>query len=957
MPSLGALRAAVSPDLSSAMRDFVRYRREHLTGDEKGEGQIFLEHLFQAFGHAGLRQAGASLEARLRRRSGSQKRISFADCIWKPRVLIEMKKAREPLARHYEQALENWFRAVPDRPRYIVLCNFDEFWIYDFNHQLEEPLDRLRLEELPRRWEALAFLLPEEAPPTLRNDLVAVTRGSAARVSAVFNHLVDRGTDRLVAQRFVLQCVMAMFAEDIGLLPAHLFTHAVTDAANGGSAYDLLFGLFREMNSPGVTPGGRYVGTPYFNGGLYHHVFPVELEKAELELLLASVVEDWSLVRPAIFGTLFEQSLGKAERHAYGAHFTSELDVMKVVRPTIVEPYQARIEAASSLAELGRIEQELIALRILDPACGSGNFLYLAYRALRKLEKRLQERQDELRRGSNVERMQLAFVSAMQFHGIDINPFAVEIAKATLMLARKLAADELGDERPVLPLDNLDANFIVGDALDVAWPRADVIIGNPPFLGRNKVVEERGAAYAAWLAQRFPGVGDKSNYVVYWFRRAHELLPSHGRAGLVGTSAIRRGTTGAASLDYVVDHGGVIYDAVQSQRWSGEAAVTVSIVNWTKQPVAGMRRLWLAEGTVPMPIAEIPSSLSPTIDLRSAKPLRANAHPKVCFQGQTPGHHGFVLSPDEARDLVARDPASRAVVQPYLIGDELTGSGVPERFVIDIDAPDAMTAAAVAPAAFQRIRQLVLPERQKAAEEEQERNQEVLRRTPKARVNRHHRQFLAAWWQHSYRRSALLAAIEGLPRYIAVSRVASEHRLPIFSFVSPEIRPGDATVVFASADDYSLGILQSATHFAWFRERCSHLETRPRYTSKAVFDSFPWPQAPAQPVVERVVEVVSELLAFRAERMAQDITIGQQYDSLRQPGRGRLRDLHEALDRTVLDVYGFDPDEDLLAQILALNLSLAEQEQAGGAVRGPGPQGLANTTQTIWRIEPIHWLM
>ena len=310
-----------TPDLTAAMRDLVRYRHEHLTGDEKGEAQIFLEHLFQAFSHAGLREAGAVLEARMRRSSG-RRRTSFADCIWKPRVLIEMKKAGEPLGRHYDQALDHWFRAVPDRPRYVVLCNFDEFWIYDFNHQIEEPVDRLRLEDLPRRWEALAFLLPEETPATFGNDLVAVTRESAARVSAVFNHMVGRGIERQAAQRFVLQSVMAMFAEDIGLLPGHLFSRAVTDAVEGASAYDLLFGLFREMNTPGATPGGRFAGTPYFNGGLYREITPLELDRGEVQLLQLAVTDDWSQVRPAIFGTLFEQSLGKDERHAYGAHFT-----------------------------------------------------------------------------------------------------------------------------------------------------------------------------------------------------------------------------------------------------------------------------------------------------------------------------------------------------------------------------------------------------------------------------------------------------------------------------------------------------------------------------------------------------------------------------------------------------------------------------------------------------------
>jgi hypothetical protein len=356
-------------------------------------------------------------------------------------------------------------------------------------------------------------------------------------------------------------------------------------------------------------------------------------------------------------------------------------------------------------------------------------------------------------------------------------------------------------------------------------------------------------------------------------------------------------------------------------------------------------------------VSAIPGSLSVATDVRAAKPLRVNTHPKVCFDGQHPGHQGFVLSLEEARHLVARDPASARVIYPYLIGRELVDDGLPQRFVIDFDTPDSMTAAALAPGAFRRIKELVLPHRQAAAEKERQRNEEALKSNPKAKLTWHQRNFLNAWWQQEWRRPAMVAALEALPRYVAVSTVASEHRLPVLSFVSPVIRPSNRTAVFAFADDYSFGILQSAVHVAWFRERCTHLETRLSYTSRTVFNSFPWPQAPTQRATDRVVEAVVELLTFRAERMAQGITIGQQYDSLRQPGRSRLRDLHDTLDRAVLDVYGFDPDEDLLAQLLALNLSVAEQEEAGGAVRGPGPQGLANTIRTAWRIEPMHRLI
>jgi hypothetical protein len=407
----------------------------------------------------------------------------------------------------------------------------------------------------------------------------------------------------------------------------------------------------------------------------------------------------------------------------------------------------------------------------------------------------------------------------------------------------------------------------------------------------------------------------------------------------------------------VIDHGGVIYDAVQSQKWSGEAGVTVSIVNWHKGTVPEGRRLWLADGTVPMPVAEIPGSLSVATDVRTAKPLRVNQAPKTCFVGQQPGHLGFVLSPEEAAELVAQDPASAKVIHPYLIGDELTDDGIPRRFLIDIAAPDAMTAEAMAPGAYRRLRQLVLPDRERSAEQERLRNEKALESNPEAKLTWHQRNFLNAWWEHSWRRPFMMAALETLPRYIALASVASEHRLPVVSFIDRRIHPGNVTTVFGFDDDYSFGILQSAVHVAWFWERCSRLEVRPRYTNRTVYDTFPWPQAPTREAVDRVVDVVAELIAFRAERSRQGITIGQQYDSLRQPGRSRLRDLHSELDRAVLDVYGFDPDEDLLAQMLALNLSLAEQEEAGGAVRGPGPQGLADTTRTTWRIEPAHRLV
>ncbi len=911
---------------------------------------MFLDRMFRAFGHRGVFEAGATLEMRVARRDNGG--TAFADLVWKPRVLIEMKKAGEDLSRHYRQAFEYWIDLVPDRPKYVVLCNFDEIWIYNLNEQLDDPVDRIALADLPRRWEALSFLLYIEERPTFRNDLVAVTREAAARVATIFNLLLVEGRDREEAQRFILQVVIAMFAEDVGLLPRHSYTSAIDDSLRGGSAFDLVFGLFREMNTQGQTPAGRYAGTPYFNGGLFRQITPFDPSRPVLEALHDIAQFDWAAVRPSIFGTLFEQSLDRGERHAYGAHFTSEADIQKIVLPAIVRPWRQRIERASSLAELGLLEAELLRYRVLDPACGCGNFLYIAYRELRRLEKLIHDRVGQRQRRARTQQATFAFVAPTQFFGIDIRPFAVEIAKVTLMLARKLSADELGDEHTVLPLDDLDANFIAGDALQVEWPKFDVCIGNPPYLGRRRLIEERGAEYSSWLAEKYPDIRGVSDYVVYWFRKTHDLMPSGGRAGLVGTNTVRQGDTRVASLDYITSHGGSIYEAVSTQPWSGDAAVSVSIVNWSKDLVVSPKVLWLNDGALKLEVDNISSSLATTVDVRAASQIDANRRPKVCFQGQTPGHtEGFVLDGDEAREILARD-GDRGVVHPFLIGDELLHFGRSGRFVIDFATDDPIIARQESPTAFDRIRTLVLPFREKRAAEEARRNAEVLQRRPAAAVNWHHRAFLDRWWQLAYRRADMVRAVGELDRFIALSIVASEHRPPIFAFVSSAIRPNAALQVFAFDDDYSFGILQSSLHRRWFMARCSTLESRPRYTPNTVFDSFPWPQAPAPREVDAIVSAVADLLQYRQDRVSEGIALADQYDSLREPGRNRLRDLHSRLDMAVQATYGFTDQEDSLTLLLALNEDVAHQESEGPGPRAPGPIGLQAVRLTQSRIEP-----
>src|ERR1035437_8643060 len=247
---------------SIRLNSFAKWVGDHLTGDEKGEAQIFLDRLFQAFGWPGLREAGATCELRLKKDSTGG--TAFADLVWKPVVVIEMKKRGADLSRHYRHAFDYWAQLAPGRPRYAVLCNFDEFWVYDFETQMDTPVDMLTLAGLSDHYGPLAFLFPGDEAPTFGNHQENVTRQAADQLAVCFNSLVARGVDRPIAQRFILQTLMALFAEDIGLLEKYFFTRLLNDCKTPTDSYDMLGGLFEAMNTPNGVHGGRFKGVAYF---------------------------------------------------------------------------------------------------------------------------------------------------------------------------------------------------------------------------------------------------------------------------------------------------------------------------------------------------------------------------------------------------------------------------------------------------------------------------------------------------------------------------------------------------------------------------------------------------------------------------------------------------------------------------------------------------------------------
>jgi SAM-dependent methyltransferase len=946
-----SLHCARMTSQEQGFHDFAAFAAK-LKGDEKSEAQTFLFHLLEAFNHdPNTLPEDSTFEYRVR---FPGERTKFADFVWPGRVLIEMKSRGEKLSRHYQQTFDYWLNLVPHRPPYVVLCNFDEFWIYDFNTQLHEPLDRFKLSELPARHAALNFLYPRKSLPIFGNNWVEVTREAAKDVANVFNSLVTRGESRESSRRFVLQCVVAMYSQKSGLLPEDLFTGLLDECRKAddpkAASYDLIGNLFKQMNDPKPARGGRYAGVDYFNGGLFAKVEPLELQSPAIGLLFEAAKENWSKVQPVIFGTLFEGSLGKEERHALGAHFTYEADIQKIVRPTIVRPWEERIAAAKNVSELLELLRQLRAFRVLDPACGSGNFLFVAYRALRELEQNLLVKlfmQDK----RQFEKVGTASgISPRQFFGLDVNDNAVETAKVTLMLARRLAArsahefwdahaDVLpgGDTHALqfekdLPLDNLDANIVCADALFTPWPEVDAIIGNPPFLDARRVTMIHGADYSKKIKAAFPDVPGRADFCVHWFRKAHEVLKSGCRAGLVGTNSIRQNYSREGGLDYIVKHDGTIVEAVSSQPWSGEAAVHVSIVNWIKGKQAGPKMLFRLTGQdregpwEKVPIQQINSSLSFVTDVAAAVPLKANQNPKPCFEGQQPGHDGFRLEAQERDQLISKDAKSAEVIFPYLNGDELLSGDckyIP-RSIIDFENR-SMDVAARYKLAFEHLKKAVLPKWQANAADEKSKT---------GKDAGEHQNRLKTWWLLKRPREAMLEAIRPLPRYIVCARVTKR---PIFEFLHSHIRPDSSLTVFTFADDYSFGILQSGIHWLWFTTKCSTLTERFRYTSDTVFDTFPWPQSPTLKNIRAVAEAALALRTLRHEIMqANGWSLRELYKSLETPGENRLRTAHAALDTAVRAAYGMKASEDILAFLLKLNLELADKEAKGEAITPPG---------------------
>ncbi|MCP5278804.1 MAG: class I SAM-dependent DNA methyltransferase [Thiobacillus sp.] len=882
-----------------------------------------------------------------------------------------------------------------DNPPLLVVCDREIIQIHTHFTGTPSEVHTILLADigLPDNLDKLRRLF--QAPNGFRPDrsTFAVTEEAAARMGAIAKRLAERGNDPQETAHFLIQCVFCMFAEDARLLPEKLF-ETVLDKSNpdGAKAQSRLAELFCAMQA-----GGDFAlhDIPRFNGGLFARIQVPALTTPDVVELLAAARMNWRAIEPAILGTLFERGLNPDMRSQLGAHYTDPATIMKLITPVIEAPLMAEWEAAkAAIAKAKSVKAKNAAFiahlerlkhyRVLDPACGSGNFLYLALKTLKDLEHRanLEAETLGLHRQVGIE------ASPANVLGIELNPYAAELARVTVWIGEIQWMLDHGyaiPRDPILaPLDHiecrdailtvtpaeagvqskaLDSGVRRNDVARVAepeWPAVDAIVGNPPFLGGSKKRGELGDATFEALNKvykdRVPGGAD---LVTYWFEkaRAHIVAGKAKQAGLVATQAIRAGSNRKV-LERIIA-AMPIFAAWCDEEWiNNGAAVRVSLVCYGGIPPCppfnkgGAGGIWL-DG---QPVAAIHADLTAGqgLDLTQAKPLAENA--ATTFEG-TKKYGDFDIPGELARQwLRLPNPNGRPnaeVVKPWANGKDLTGRPS-DTWIIDFgtDMPEASAALYEAPFA-------------QAA----------------AKVKGHRTDL--KWWLHERPRPELRKALRGPPRYVATPRVA-KHRF--FVWLPAGILPDTRLNVIATDLDTDFGILSSRIHVAWALAQASiHGDGseggRPTYNAKSCFETFPFPAgltprdtaAPAERSSPTCLadSIVAQNIAAAARRLDEQRnnwlnppewvdwvrtpeeeqagfparpvakagheaelkqrTLTNLYNQRAEGKMSWLDHAHRALDAAVAAAYGWTdytpdmPDAEILARLLALNL-----ERSGG---------------------------
>ncbi|MBZ5629994.1 MAG: class I SAM-dependent DNA methyltransferase [Acidobacteriia bacterium] len=928
------------------LADYVTRWKASTLSERSGYQQHFLD-LCDVLGEphpAEMDQTGEeyTFEKGVRKTSGGE---GWAD-VWKKGYFgWEYKGKDKNLASAYQQLLQ--YREDLENPPLLVVCDLNRFQVHTNFTSTAKKVYSFTLDDLLANrptpecssppLEVLRALFGN--PGLLRPDFTReeVTERAAREFATLATSLRNRGYDPQRAAHFLMRLLFCLFAEDIGLLPPALFTKLVERTRNRPDDFrSRLAGLFSSMATGGAFGSDDI---PYFNGDLFTDAEVLELTTVDLDVLSRVSALDWSSVEPAIFGTLFERSLNPDKRSQLGAHYTSRDDILLVVEPVLMAPLRRRwaqvkaeaeavaanfatkiapLKKGSRTATAGQRKRmtkdyqatlrpillafvdELSHLRVLDPACGSGNFLYVALKRLLDLWK-------EVSSFGNSHGLTGLFpyqVNPSQLFGIETNAYAQELASVVVWIGYIQWLRENGFGVPPVPilrrLDNIRRMDAVldynadGKPVEPAWPDADVIIGNPPFLGDKKMREGLGDKYVddlrALYADRVPGGAD---FVTYWHERARAQIAAGTakRAGLLATNSIRSGASRRV-LDNIQRTGG-IFMAWSDRPWVLDgAAVRVSIVGFDD----GTDSQRLLDG---QSVTNINADLTTGIDVLSAPQLTENS--------------GIAFHP--------HGRPNSEVIKPWMNASDITRR-TRGMHIIDFGEMESNDAA-LFEEPFEYVNQHIRPIR--------ELNNDPQRRTK--------------WWRLGRSGADLRRAKQNKNRIIVTPRVA-KHRL--FVWADSELVPDSRLFAFARDDSYFFGVLHSRAHEVWTLATCSWhgVGDDPTYNTSTCFEPFPFPWPPGhEPAgdlsAEAIAAAARDLVAKRdawlnppsaSESELKKRTLTNLYNQ--RPTW--LDDSHRALDRAVFAAYGWPADisdDEILRRLLDLNHTRAARDQVAAAAK------------------------
>jgi type II restriction/modification system DNA methylase subunit YeeA len=901
--------------------------------------------------------------------------------VWKRNCFAwEYKGDKKNLVRAYSQLKE--YADALENPPLLIVSDMKEIRIHtNFTNAIAQAIV-VKLPDLndPTVCQNLrhAFTDPERLRPTATREVVTAT--AAGSLGAIARHLRRRQHDERRVAHFLNKLVFSMFVEDVGLLPERVFADVIEESLKRESDFvPMLTELFGAMRSDGRRFGALRI--PWFDGGLFDDDDVLGLGFTEINWLAQTARLDWGAIEPSIFGTLFEQGLDLKRRkqmaslfdeadllpedgrppdlfnfgspgRAVGIHYTDPAKIMRIIEPVVIAPLWEEWESVKrELASLsGRARElryqafrdRLSRYRVLDPACGSGNFLYLALMHLKDLDLAIAREAVLLDLPPDGQRIGVEAVL-----GIEINPYAAELARVTVWIGElqwQLRHGFAVSRRPILgSLKGIvcrDA-LLAPDDSEAQWPVADVVIGNPPFLGGKRLRDSLGDSYVDKLSAVYAGrVPAEADLVCYWFEKARQYLElgTVHHAGLVATQSIRRGANRRV-LERIADLG-TIFEAWSDEPWIVEgAAVRVSLVCFSQ----GRHRPTRLNGNLVPRI--LPDLSSAATDLTKAIRLRENVG--LIFMGTTKVG-AFEIEGRLAREwllapLNVNERPNSDVVFRWVNGAAITDR-YRDRWIIDFGATATEREAALYEAPFTYVVQHVKDERLKNRREA-------------------YRRF---WWRHAEPRPAMRAALAPLKRYIATPRVA-KYRL--FVWLDRRTTPDSRVFVVARDDDIAFGILHSRLHEVWSLATGSRhgVGNDPTYNAASCFETFPFPAGMTLnvPAEMQAREPAAAAIANAARRLndlrenwinPSDLVRSQPEVAAGYPPRlipvgeraakqlarrtltklyndrpAWLADAHRELDAAVAAAYGWPADisdEDALARLFALN-----QERAG-AVQG-----------------------